>query len=125
MSIRYIKYLLVAIITIFVLYSCGKFVHKHHYEPSRLPECKGQPFDSGRLLFSALNKYFDDNGRYPDMLVDLVPDYIDNIPPPEWGAGEWKYDVASNKQGYNIRVRYEINDYTGFVGSNGIWAYDH
>ena len=46
----------------------------------------------GSLIITGLERYRVDNGRYPDSLKQLVPQYLEDIPTPAWGLRRWHYD---------------------------------
>jgi hypothetical protein len=48
-------------------------------------------------LMNSLQAYFDDHGKYPDSLGDLVPKYLDRIKPHKRGGQkEWIYSRDEN-----------------------------
>ena len=52
---------------------------------------------SGDLLISKLYLFRERNGKFPNALTDLVPDYIDSLPLPSAGGKEWDYTVKDGK----------------------------
>jgi len=47
-------------------------------------------------LMNSLQACFDDHGKYPDSLGDLVPKYLDRIKPYKDGKQEWIYSRDEN-----------------------------
>lgn len=45
----------------------------------------------GDTVVTALEQHRAEQGRYPDSLAALVPAYLDSVPRPVWGMGEWRY----------------------------------
>lgn len=56
----------------------------------------------GNGLSSDLDRYLMRYGAYPDQLIDLVPEFIAQIAPPEVGNGEWNY--VKEVEGYYLGV---------------------
>ncbi|HEX2168458.1 MAG TPA: hypothetical protein VHG09_14585 [Longimicrobiales bacterium] len=60
------------------------YAHRHEDE---LEESKNR----GALIVSGLDRYFIENGTYPEQLSELVPTHIAAIEPPAWGLERWRY----------------------------------
>jgi len=56
----------------------------------------------------ALDSYKEEHGEFPTQLGDLVPDYIDGLPDPVIGSGEWSYQIT--KLGYSLTVASANNE---------------
>ncbi|MDH4240572.1 MAG: hypothetical protein OEW48_13510 [Phycisphaerae bacterium] len=55
---------------------------------------------------NSLKAYFDDHGKYPDSLGDLVPKYLDQIKPPKRGQSGWLYS-RTEKGNFSLEIGYE------------------
>jgi len=42
-------------------------------------------------IIVALEEYFSVHGTFPKRLEDLVPEYIEELPPPTAGTRQWRY----------------------------------
>jgi hypothetical protein len=85
----------------------------------------GPPFDNGNILIGKLQAYQEAKGSYPDPLDKLVPEFIDRIPPPNWGANEWRY--RSDGKWFGLGVRRLKDWYSGhnYSSETKCWGYDH
>lgn len=87
---------IIAIVAILVFYVPG-LVNK--WQTQKLEECG----ENVKKLSKAINKYYDENGCYPERLDDLIPKYLDMIPVcPAAKTG----DVYVKSYKYNDRTRY-------------------
>jgi hypothetical protein len=50
----------------------------------------------GDVLVQALNKYRADHGRFPRSLAELSPQYLKEIPQPDWGLRRWIYEPSES-----------------------------
>ena len=98
-----------------------KFYRVHQYEASR--QKVGSPFDEGNRIIQALSHYKEAKGLFPESLNDLVPEFLSEIPNPNWGTGEWNYGL-SEKSDFWLSVRLRKDDYIRHVYENGTWWYD-
>ena len=57
---------------------------------------------SGLTIVTALEKFKEDHGRYPDELADLAPRYLPAIPQPTWGVRRWIYKIRNDE--FDLRV---------------------
>lgn len=62
-------------------------------------------YTAGEIM-NSLQAYFDDHGKYPDSLSDLVPKYLDRIKPPKRGQTGWLYSRAE-KGNFSLEIGYE------------------
>jgi hypothetical protein len=51
----------------------------------------GNPFDAGKAIIAALEKYRVDYHSYPPALGALTANYLKTIPEPGWGTNVWNY----------------------------------
>jgi hypothetical protein len=56
--------------------------------------CDNQTFRRAALLQVALAKYRLDQGKYPSKLMDLVPEYLENLPVDPYSRQPFEYEVA-------------------------------
>lgn len=47
----------------------------------------------GNQIVGALENFHSDKGRYPQVLTELSPKYLSDIPMPTWGLRKWEYEV--------------------------------
>ena len=52
----------------------------------------------------AVEAFHTRNGKFPDRLTDLQPDYLGEIPQPTAGDKSWQYVVIDNGTNYNLQV---------------------
>lgn len=75
---------------------------------------------NGYSIIVALEKYKNDNGKYPSSLDLLVPDYLQGIWPPIMGPKEWIYYEDSDGQVFHIRAETNLSegalDYESDIG---------
>ena len=62
--------------------------------------------EDGNAIIAALDSYFSKNGKYPDSLELLAPDYIDKIKKPKWGEDGWIYKFGDPNY-FRITVGYK------------------
>ena len=95
-----------------------------YYVPNRIERDRLATIDIGNEIVEALQVYFEDNGRYPASLDELVPKYLKEIKKPLWGDSGWEYggSPALLNVGYESRkgVCYPIMYYRPGHG----WVYD-
>ena len=65
---------------------------------------------NGYSIIVALEKYKNDNGKYPSSLDLLVPDYLQGIRPPMMGPKEWIYYEDSDGQVFYIRAETNLSE---------------
>ena len=99
----------------------------HRMESERLMQGQpvGAPFESGRVVIERLTAYRSAKGRFPDGLDDLVPEWLDAVPPPGWGANAWQY--TSDGDHFGLSVKRDEKWYYGFYYNDerGSWIYDY
>lgn len=80
----------------------------------------------GDAIVHALNEYYDENGQFPISLTELVPMYIDDIPPPLAGNGRWEYSVNDTKQTFFLLFGLNKSMYPSrsFSSLSGMWLQD-
>ena len=59
-----------------------------------------------KIIKNALERYYAENGEYPNALEKLVPDYLDSIPSRAQG-GSWDYTCSDDKQGCELKLKSE------------------
>jgi hypothetical protein len=64
----------------------------------------------GNIIIQALNKYHEDRGQFPATLTDLRPEYLKEIPTPDWGLRAWKY---GREAGTSFYLGVDETKYTG------------
>ena len=57
---------------------------------------------SGERIADALDRYYQDQGHYPDVLSSLVPSYLESIEPPVAGVPVWFYRTTEGGQNYEL-----------------------
>jgi hypothetical protein len=60
-------------------------------------ELQRESIQTGNVIVAALKKYHADHGKYPDVLTDLVPQYLSSIPSPTAGDRTWRYRSSGGK----------------------------
>jgi hypothetical protein len=58
----------------------------------------------GDNIVEALDTYRADNSHYPRQLTDLVPKYLPEIPPPQYGDGKWDYNYKPDNDSFGLYV---------------------
>jgi len=58
-------------------------------------------------VIKALEAYKKANGRYPDKIEQLAPNYLNPIPTPDWGTRRWEYIVCHDG---NILLQVRLGD---------------
>ncbi|MEZ6242121.1 MAG: hypothetical protein R3B57_03680 [Phycisphaerales bacterium] len=61
------------------------------------------------LVIAALGQYYADHGVYPELLDDLSPNYLANLPAPTAGIDHWIY--ASTDAGREFVLQFSANRY--------------
>ena len=69
-----------------------------NWTPAKIEHSK----EVGFRLLQALEQYREQHGEFPAHLGDLVPEYVDAIPPPPAGGGRWEYYPSSNDFGLSF-----------------------
>ena len=64
--------------------------------------------DIGNEIVEALQAYTKDYGKYPDLLDELVPEYLKEIKKPLWGTSGWVYDWNSTH--ISLKVGYKTHE---------------
>lgn len=62
------------------------------YGAVQLKRCQADFLAEATRLYIAIKAFFEDNGTYPESLIELVPQYIDSIPDDPFSDGALKYD---------------------------------
>ncbi|MFH1748865.1 MAG: hypothetical protein ABIG44_17675 [Planctomycetota bacterium] len=80
------------------------------------------------MLVTALRCYYKDKGQFPKILAELVPNYIEHIPPPTWGNDEWDYEADPSGEGFGLEAsigqrRYPSRTFCG-DSTSGEWHVD-
>ena len=77
---------------------------------------------NGYSIVVALEKYKNDNGKYPTTLNLLVPDYLQGIRPPMMGPKEWIYSGKSDGQVFHIRAETSLSEGAlDYDSDGGFW----
>ena len=71
-------------------------------------QAQKQTIEAAQPLIEAINAYKLDRGNYPNQLEELVPEYLDQIPQPIVGSGEWSY--GTSKFGFSLYVESANNE---------------
>ncbi|MCK6496534.1 hypothetical protein L6Q85_09785 [bacterium] len=58
-------------------------------------------------VLKALEEFKKTNGRYPEKIEQLVPNYLNPIPTPDWGTRRWEYIVCHDG---NIMLQIRLKD---------------
>ena len=74
-------------------------------------------------MIDSIEEYIMLNGRAPDKLTLLIPEYLSEIPRPSWGVDRWEY-VSTGGKGFALSVRLGEGDYICHIYENGEWWYD-
>ncbi len=116
MSFNHKSICVIACVVCMSLVSCG-------YDPSYDP--RKAPISNAKIIIQALDAYRNSTGEYPVELDQLIPDYLESIPDPQWGTNEWEYNRA-NWDLYSIEIRRSENWYEGYYydSSTDSWGYD-
>ncbi len=93
---------LTASITPFILFNSNPKPDRWDQEAQQLTIEAAQP------LIEAINAYKLDRGNHPNQLEELVPEYLDQIPQPIVGSGEWSY--GTSKLGFSLYVESANNE---------------
>lgn len=96
---------------------------ENQYEASR-PKV-GSPFEEGNVVIKAIEAYRQAKGVFPESLGQLVPDYLNGIPPPNWGTNRWTYEHAPKEGRVYLSVRKREDYYTAHVYGPGGWYYNN
>ncbi|MCS7062525.1 MAG: hypothetical protein NZM04_00505 [Methylacidiphilales bacterium] len=96
---------IVGVIFIIILASIYIFLIRGNWTKSNILESQLR----GNRIAVALEEYFKDHQYYPEKLDDLLSKYIEKLPPPIAGAGEWEYykprwDYSKDIDGNIIRT---------------------
>lgn len=79
----------------------------------------------GDSIIRQLAAFRRQNGRYPDRLDELVPQYIKSIPEPRVGRG-WDYEALEG--GKEFRLMFAVGDYeypnSRYYSQGGRWDTD-
>lgn len=67
----------------------------------------------GNAMIDAIIRYASDRGRFPDALLDLVPDYLDSVHPPLAGEPVWRYERSAS--GYRLAFGFGEAVYPGYM----------
>ena len=72
--------------------------------------------ENATLIIEKMDLYFQEKGYYPENLIDLKPDYFENIPTSNWGLEriDFEYQLDSLNRFYSI-------DYK--IGTGCGWTY--
>ncbi len=73
--------------------------------------------DVGKDVVGALNACHDGAGRYPPSLEDLVPNHLDEVPPPAGAGSSWEYQVGPEGAEFTL-------SYDGRKSGDHLHAYD-
>lgn len=119
---QWIRFLFSATVLIFGVFLAIKHYSVHYCEAYR-PK-SGPPFTEGSLIIAAIEKYKNENGVYPTVLLQLALKYVKSIPTPNWGTNEWDYVIVNDGRSYALSVRLSKDDYICHVYEDGTWAYD-
>lgn len=78
-------------------------------------------------VVGALDLYADNEGEFPDTLDRLVPNYLEKIPPPDWGTRRWDYSRSNDHMSYILSVRMNLSNWNQYFYSSEMdeWAYDN
>jgi hypothetical protein len=63
----------------------------------------------GDVVIQALNNFHADHGRFPRSLAELSPQYLEEIPEPDWGLRRWLYEP----DGSDFYLRVNETEHTG------------
>jgi hypothetical protein len=69
-------------------------------------------------IISSLDKYQKAHGKYPDSLAELVPEYLESIPIPQWGVRSWSYERSESGSSFFMSVKRWASSYE-------MYYYDH
>lgn len=58
--------------------------------------------EQGDKIVQSLNQYFEDEGQYPDALIDLVPDFLESIPRIEFGHRLEGFQYISSEDTFTL-----------------------
>jgi hypothetical protein len=78
-------------------------------------------------IIEAIEAYVEDQGRYPNELAELIPDYLPEIPASGWGDRHWKYQLWQHPSpSFGLYVLKLEGYYEGlyYQSSNQSWIYD-
>ncbi|MCD4652483.1 hypothetical protein K8T06_00945 [bacterium] len=64
----------------------------------------------GNNIIISLENYFDDNGEYPNSLIDLVPEYLNSIPNQQFKFRYDGFDFSSS--GETFQLSFTAGNYT-------------
>lgn len=107
----------------FLIWLCGYWIVMSGYawDSHRVKES----IRRGDEIVAALKQFKNDHGDYPEKLEQLVPQYLEAIPPPVAGENYWKYDRGEPPHGailyFSTPDDYPIGYY---YLKNGEWRID-
>lgn len=76
------------------------FTSCDNWSETRVVETKRR----GDIVCRALNAYRARNGKFPNDLKDLQPQFLSDIPLPTVGKRGWTYETYQSGQSYNLSV---------------------
>lgn len=85
-----------------ILGVCILFGLWHVCRPTWTPDRIARSKRIGDEILRAIAAFYEDHGRCPRELEELVPDYIERIEPPPAGLGRWVYKVRDGGNGCNL-----------------------
>lgn len=74
------------------------------FDECRINQKYKETFELAKQIVASIEKYNQENGKYPQSLEDLIPEYIDGIKPPTWGNSGWVYGLEP--QGFYFCIGY-------------------
>lgn len=77
---------------------------------------------NGEKIVAAIESYYEKNGRYPDCLAQLLPEYLPEIPPSFFDVREWYYYRTSEDYFLGASITYPACHY---VPSDKKWRIEY
>ena len=79
----------------------------------------------GDAIIVEIKKFREDRGQFPERLDELTPEYLETIPPPLAGSGQWHYERRDEGASYMLQFQ-TIDTYPCcfFESTYGKWYVD-
>lgn len=74
-------------------------------------------FNDGTLIAGAIERYYEDNNKYPKDLDELIPKYIDSIPKIKttYDEGDFTYYITEGGKSYFLGFENYYYDGIGWI----------
>lgn len=129
---------------LFVLREIGIVAIHRYGDPAETPYVEGYDFSKPQELsdlvpeireplkevWEALTEFKKSEGHYPESLKDLMKNYLQDIPSPNWGTGQWEYEYFPDQDIFSLVLKEKESSYEGLYFTTEPddslkWTWDH